>query len=98
MGIHEARREMKLREALRLATAPRNQIQNYSVWQDDYEIESQLSRDEAVGFARGLVHVGLTYNGSMYNPVVRCGDFICWPEDRYGELVGETEGDSDANS
>jgi hypothetical protein len=92
-----ARTPKALREALRLATQGDRggaSVCNYSVWDERhdglFEMENGLSRDEAVGFARGLSRAGILYGGSSYNPIVRCGAFVCWPEDRYGELLDET--------
>lgn len=85
-------REELLLEALKAATTgARGSASpcNYAVWDGPCVLCDELSKDEAIGFAKGLEYVGLTYNGSIYNPVVRCGAFVVYPEERYGELVGE---------
>lgn len=87
-------REMILVHALRAATrGPRGTSSptNYSVWDGEAELRTGLSRDQAVGFAEGLAHVGTAYGGHAYNPVVRCGAFVVWPEERYGEVIGIDE-------
>lgn len=63
--------------------------ENYSVWSGGVEIESGLSREAAIGFAMGLERAGTLYSGGTHDPEVRCGPFVCWPESRWGEIVGE---------
>lgn len=95
--VPKTRREKLLYDSMRAATDwPRGSATplNYSVYDGGRELESDMSRDEAVGFARGLEYVCMTYAGYMYNAVVRCGAFIVYPEDRYGEIVGMPEEDT----
>lgn len=90
--IAKTRREGFLLDALYAATRGKRGTStpcNYSVYNRGCEIESELSRDEAIGFARGLEAAGMSYGGDFPNPEVRCGAFIVYPEERYGEIVGE---------
>lgn len=86
MFVPQTKRERLLFEALRAATTgPRGHGSplNYSVWRDGhYEAASGLSRDEAIGFYRGMEWSDPTIVLS-----VRCGDVVVWPEERWGEEV-----------
>lgn len=61
----------------------------YSVWDGSVELESGLTRDSAIGFARGRNSVGALYNGNMCDSYVRCGAMVVWPDERWGEGVFE---------
>ena len=58
---------------------------NHDVWDGEWCAAFGLSRDEAIGFAKGLIASGPTYIGKEYNPVVKLGGIVVWPEDRWGE-------------
>lgn len=62
---------------------------NYEVWDEAWsgpvQLAEGLTRDVAIGFAMGLEAAGTTYSGSTYNPIVKCGAMVVWPEARWGE-------------
>jgi hypothetical protein len=79
------------RKALAMATRrPSNRGDGYSVLSvsggNYYQIEDSLSRDEAVGYAKGAQNYYDNSRGAREFIVV-CGNFVCYPEDRYGEML-----------
>lgn len=83
-----------LKKALKAATlGPQGKagVGNYSVVVYDYpssytEIQYDLSRDAAFGYAEGCQEYYDDSRGGRQFLVV-CGDFVCYPEDRYGEIL-----------
>lgn len=94
MFIPRTDREKMLHEALVAATTGErgsSSVCNYDVYDGGFRVAYDMSKDEAIGFAKGLKAAGANYAGYMSDPEVRCGAFVVYPDDRYGELIGTPE-------